>query len=106
MTAPEQFEPMVMSLIDPRPNRLSFDRVGAGRGGGPPEESSLGEAVYKSDSFHVSHASHVEAHDNLSAFIAGACGARLAYVRPRLRLPASCQGKLPRSDQVLVGRCT
>jgi lysine decarboxylase len=73
------FDPMLLSTIDPRPRRLSFDRVGAGRGGGPPEPSSLGDKVYKFDSYHLSHASHVEALDNLSEFIAAVCGARAAY---------------------------
>jgi arginine decarboxylase len=73
------FDPMLLSTISPHPRRLSFDRVGAGRGGGPPEPSSLGEKVYKFDSYHMSHSTHVQALDNLSEFIAATCGARAAY---------------------------
>jgi lysine decarboxylase len=73
------FEPMLLSLIAPRPKRVSFDRVGSGREGGPTAPSSLGDAVYKFDSFRISHASHIEALDNLGEFIASVCGARFAY---------------------------
>lgn len=76
---PEDFEPMLLSLIQPRPKRLSFNRVGSGRDAGPPEPSSMGDAVYRFDGYHLSHVTHVEALDNLSSFIADTCGAKLAY---------------------------
>ncbi len=73
----DDFEPMMISSSQvPSPKRLSFNRVGAGRDGGPPEPSSLGDAVYKFDSYHMSHASNVEALDNLAAYIAQSCGAK------------------------------
>lgn len=75
----QDHEPMILSFEPPNPKRLSFDRVGAGRDGGPPEAASLGDAVYKFDSYHRSHASQVEAIDNLSAFIAETCKALSAY---------------------------
>ncbi len=75
----QDHEPMILSIEPPSPKRLSFDRVGAGRDGGPPEVSSLGDAVYKFDSYHMAHASQVEAIDNLTAFIAEVCGAKSAY---------------------------
>lgn len=74
-----EFEPMMLSSITPRPRRLSFDRVGSGKNGGPPEPSSLGDAVYKFDSYHLSHAAFVQALDNLSEFLAQASGARTVW---------------------------
>lgn len=74
-----EFDPMLLSSINPRPRRLSFDRIGGGGGGGPPEPSSLGDSIYKFDSFHLSHAAHVQALENLSDFIASVCDAKSAY---------------------------
>lgn len=74
-----EFEPMLLQSITPRPRRLSFNRVGAGKNGGPPEPSSLGDKAYQFDSYHLSHASFVQANDNLSEFLAQACGARTVW---------------------------
>ncbi len=76
---PSDFDPMFLSVIQPRPRRLSFNRVGAGDDGGPPAPSSLGDAIYRFDSFHLTHSAEIEAQDNLCRFIAEVCGARAAY---------------------------
>ena len=79
MTNPDDFDPMITSAVELRPNRLTFDRVGAGRNGGPPEASSLGDDVYKFDSYHIAHEVYQEAVSNLGNFIAELSGARNAY---------------------------
>ena len=75
----EQYRPMLMSAIEPRPKRMAFSRLGEGKDGGPPEPSSLGESIYRFDSFHVPHDAHEEALNNLRAFMAELSGARQAY---------------------------
>jgi arginine/lysine/ornithine decarboxylase len=79
MTDVEQYEPMLLSAIQPHPKRMTFNRLGEGKNGGPPEPSSLGDAVYMFDSFHIPHDAHVQALTNLQAFMADLSGARFAY---------------------------
>lgn len=79
MIEPEQFQPMLLRAIEPRAKRMTFNRQGEGKHGGPPEPSSLGDAVYVFDSFHVPHDEHVEALTNLQSFVAAVSGARRAY---------------------------
>ncbi len=79
MTKVEANQAMLLSAIEPRPKRMTFNRLGEGKNGGPPEPSSLGDAVYVFDSFYISHDAHVEALSNLRSFIAELSGALRAY---------------------------
>lgn len=80
MTNIEDYRPMLMELIDPRPKRKTFHRLGEGPNGGPPEPSSMGNAIYQFDSYRIAHDLHVEALSNLQSFIADLCGALQAYL--------------------------
>ena len=80
MTNVEDYQPMLQTLIEPRPKRKTFHRLGEGHGGGPPEPSSMGDGVYQFDSYFIAHDLHVEALGNLQSFIADLCGARQAYL--------------------------
>jgi len=80
MSKADDFQPMLLQAIEPSPKRMTFNRLGEGKAGGPPEPSSMGNAVYAFDSYYVPHDAHVEAISSLEAFVAELSGALQAYI--------------------------